>query len=142
MTGSCSKPLGRLTLLAAAALAAVLAGPVLVGPVLAADPEAAPAAAPEATAAPATKADDQSFEIRDPADTPPVNRRSDVDERYDNERQHDAEMYAEEYERQRAEKEQKDKKMLDNMNTLSAPGGPINRDLGAKDAGFPPRAPY
>ncbi|MGB3810213.1 MAG: hypothetical protein WA943_08945 [Parvibaculum sp.] len=99
------------------------------------------AAEPETTAAPAG-APDQSYEIHDPADTPPVNFRSGEDARYNTKRQHDAEMYAEEYEKKRAEKAFKERQLLDNMNKLSSPGGPINGDFGARDAGFPPRAPY
>lgn len=112
-------------LMGAAVLATMLAGPAF-----AAEPAPAPAPA------------DQTFEIHDPADTPPVNFRSGEDARYNTKRQHDAEMYAEEYEKKRQQEQLKQKKLLDNMNTLSAPGGPINPDLGARDAGFPPRAPY
>lgn len=85
---------------------------------------------------------DQHYEITDEADSPPVNYRSDEDERYDTPAQHDAEMYAEEYERKRKEKEMEDKRMLENMNTLTSPSGTLGGDLGARDAGFPPRAPY
>tara|TARA_R110000824_G_scaffold118960_15_gene272359 strand:+ start:52854 stop:53288 length:435 start_codon:yes stop_codon:yes gene_type:complete len=102
---------------------------------------AGPAFAEEATTAPEIPAG-HSYEIHDDADSPPVNYRSDQDEKYDTPEQHDAEMFAEEYERQREEKALKDKKMLDEMNTLTSPGGTLNGDLGAKDAGFPPRAPY
>lgn len=114
------------TSLAAAAFMALLVSPALADPV-----EDTP-----------TIVGDQTYEIHDPADTPPVNYRSDEDARYDNPTQHDAEMYAEQYEQQRQERQIKEKKLLDNMNTLSAPGGPINHDLGANDAGFPARAPY
>lgn len=115
------------TSLAAAAIVVLLASPALAEP-------AADASAPNTG--------DQTYEIHDPADTPPVNYRSDQDTRYDNPTQHDAEMYAEQYEQQRRERQIKEQKLLDNMNTFSAPGGPINHDLGANDAGFPARAPY
>ncbi len=115
------------TSLAAAAVMALLVSPALADP---------------AEQAPVTNTGDQTYEIHDPADTPPVNYRSGEDARYDNKTQHDAEMYAEQYEQQRLERQIREKKMLDNMNTLSAPGGPINHDLGANDAGFPARAPY
>ncbi|HEY4345684.1 MAG TPA: hypothetical protein VGN05_15150 [Parvibaculum sp.] len=110
--------------LAAAAIVALLASPVFADEL-----------------APVTKTGDQSFEVHDPADTPPVNYRSEEDSRYDTAKQHDAEMYAEQYEQKRIEDQLEQKKLL-NMNTLSAPGGPINSDLGANDAGFPAKAPY
>jgi len=84
----------------------------------------------------------QHYEITDEADTPPVNFRSQQDERYNTPAQHDAEMYAEEFERRRQEKLMKDQQMLQNMNGLTAPGGQLGGDLGARDAGFAPRAPY
>lgn len=129
---------GILKPLAGAAFLATM----LAAPAFAADPApTAGTAAPE-TVTETTTPGDQSFEIQDPADTPPVNYRSEQDERYDTPSQRDAEMYAEQYEKQKLEERQKEKKLLDNMNTLSAPGGPINSDLGANDAGFPPKAPY
>jgi len=48
------------------------------------------------------------YEITDEPNTPPVNFRSEEDERYNTPAQHDAEMYAEEYERQRKEKQMKE----------------------------------
>lgn len=97
----------------------------------------------ETTDAPVTTSGGQSFSIEDEADSPPVSFRSEIDERYDTTEQHDAEMFAEEYEKQRDEKRAKDKALLDNMNTVSSPNNnSLNGDLGANDVGFPPRAPY
>lgn len=117
---------GMTAMTAIAALLWAFAGPAL------ADDEAP---APEIPAG-------HSYEIHDDADSPPVNYRSEQDEKYDTPEQHDAEMFAEEYERQREEKAMKDKKLLDDMNTFTSPGGSVNGNLGAHDAGFPPRAPY
>jgi hypothetical protein len=83
------------------------------------------------------------FEIHDEANSPPVNFRSEQDERYNTPEQHDAEMFAEEYERQRDEKLQKERSLLDNMNTVTSPeSNSPGGNLGANDAGFPPRPPY
>ena len=82
------------------------------------------------------------YEITDEPNTPPVNFRSEEDERYNTPAQHDAEMYAEEYERKRKEKQMEEQRMLQDMNTLTSPDGTLGGNLGARDAGFPPRAPY
>ena len=82
------------------------------------------------------------YEITDEPNTPPVNYRSEEDERYNTPEQHDAEMYAEEYEKKREEKQMEEQRMLEDMNTLTAPDGTLGGNLGARDAGFPPRAPY
>lgn len=84
----------------------------------------------------------QHYEITDEADTPPVNYRSEQDERYDTPAQRDAEMYAEEFERKRREEQMEERHKLDNLNTLTSPSGTLGGNLGARDAGFPPRAPY
>ncbi|MDO8420731.1 MAG: hypothetical protein Q7S99_01090 [Parvibaculum sp.] len=86
----------------------------------------------------------QTFEIHDGEDSPPVNYRSEQDERYDTPEQRDAEMFAEQFEKERAEKAAKDRALLDGMNTLTTPGGSIGGggSFGANDAGFPARAPY
>jgi len=69
----------------------------------------------------------QSFKVEDAADSPPVNYRSNEDERYDTPEQHDAEMYAEQYEKQQEEKALKDKALMDGMGRAS-PNGAINND--------------
>ena len=84
----------------------------------------------------------QSFEIHDGADSPPVNYRSEQDERYDTPEQHDAEMFAEQYEKEKAAKAAKDRALIDGMNGLTTPGGAVGGSFGANDAGFPSRAPY
>lgn len=111
----------------AAALAFALSGPV---------------AADEATDTTPPAPTGHSFEIQDPADTPPVNYRSEQDERYDTPEQRDAEMFAEQFEKEQAEKKAKDRALLDGMNSLTTPGGHVGGDFGANDAGFPSRAPY
>ncbi|MGV8995569.1 MAG: hypothetical protein ACOH12_01320 [Parvibaculaceae bacterium] len=73
----------------------------------------------------------ESYKVEDAPDSPPVNYRSNEDERYNTPEQHDAEMYAEQYEKQKEEKALKDKALLDSMNRASpndtlnsAPGWP------------------
>src|SRR5690606_12843424 len=60
------------------------------------------------------------YELSDPEDSPPVNYRSDYDEEYDTEELHDAEMYAEEYEKQREEERIRNKEQLDRINDFSS----------------------
>tara|TARA_R110000868_G_scaffold100968_10_gene277974 strand:+ start:401 stop:814 length:414 start_codon:yes stop_codon:yes gene_type:complete len=100
------------------------------------------ALADEAAATTPVAPSGQSFEIHDGADSPPVNYRSEQDERYDTPEQHDAEMFAEQYEKEKAEKAAKDRALIDGMNSLTTPGGAIGGSFGANDAGFPARAPY
>ncbi|MDO8290258.1 MAG: hypothetical protein Q7T44_13665 [Parvibaculum sp.] len=95
----------------ATAIALALSGPVL----------AEEAAKPAPT--------DQHFEIHDSADSPPVNYRSNEDERYDTPEQRDAEMFAEQYEKEQAEKALKDKALLDGMGRAS-PNGDIKQQPG------------
>jgi hypothetical protein len=122
-----------LPLAGAAAIALVLSGPVLA--------DEADATPPSSVTEPVQSGN--TYPITDEADSPPVNYRSEQDERYNTPGQHDAEMFAEEYERQRDEKLAKDRALLDNMNTVSSPNsGMLNGDLGAADAGFAPKAPY
>lgn len=95
----------------ATAIALALSGPVL------AEEAAEPAPAP---------ATSKHFEIHDEADSPPVNYRSNEDERYDTPEQRDAEMFAEQYEKEQAEKALKDKELLDSMGRVS-PSGDIKQ---------------
>ena len=133
MTDCATKFSANVGSFAFAVAGALLLMSALSGPVRAADDDAE--ATPQVPAG-------QHYEITDEPDSPPVNYRSDEDERYDTPAQRDAEMYAEDYERKRKEKEMEDKRMLENMNTLTSPSGTLGGDLGARDAGFPPRAPY
>lgn len=130
MTFRTTKTIVKVTPWAAATVALVLVG-AMSGSAFAADPDPVDVVP-----------SGHSYEIHDEADTPPLNYRSDQDERYNTPAQHDAEMYAEEYERQRDEKRLKEKLMLDNMNTLTSPGGPMNSNMQSNDAGFSPKAPY
>lgn len=82
---------------------------------------AAPLAAEEAAAE-----GDTIYEVSDPVDSPPVNYRSDYDKEYDTPELHDAEMYAEEYERQQREEKIRNSKQLDRINDFSA--GAITTD--------------
>jgi hypothetical protein len=69
------------------------------------------------------------YELQDSAtDTPPVNYRSNEDERYNNPTQHDAEMYAEQYERERLLKAQEDEQRLKDMDGFAA-GAPYSPGL-------------
>ncbi len=63
---------------------------------------------------------DIHYETSDPVDSPPVNYRSDVDEEFDTPEQHDAEMYAEEYERRQQEEQIKAREQLDRINNFSS----------------------
>lgn len=100
-----------------------------------------PASADE-SAATSVASPSQSYEIHDGADSPPVNYRSGQDQRYDTPEQHDAEMFAEQYEKEQAEKAAKDRALIDGMNGLTTPGGAVGGSFGANNAGFPARAPY
>ncbi|MFZ2468813.1 MAG: hypothetical protein WAW54_10520 [Parvibaculum sedimenti] len=77
------------------------------------------------------------YELKDEADSPPVNNRSDQDPRYDTKAQHDAEMYADQYKMRRQEEEARRQKLLNSGNKI-APGG----QRGSVDDGFPPRSSY
>lgn len=92
--------------------------------------EAGSGQVPSETTAPAeTTAPDGSrvYELRDQEESPPVNYRSNEDARYDTQSQHDAEMYAEQYEKKRTEQRIRDKKLLDDLNRFSDPGQLHNR---------------
>ncbi len=96
----------------------------------------APALAEDATP-PATERQPDHFEIHDNADTAPVNHRSNEDKRYDSQKQHDAEMFAEQYEQQRADEALKEKKMMDGMNRLSPSDDRAQSGAGVTGTGFP-----
>ncbi len=117
------------TVVGAAALVAALLG------------TASWAAEPATDAAP-QKADGQSFEVDDAPDSPPLNFRSNEDERYDTPGQRDAEMSAEQYEKERRERQLQEQKMLDNLNKMPAGGGRLNDNVGRSDEGFPSRPAY
>jgi len=79
------------------------------------------AAAEEAEeAVPVEQGGDVTYELSDPVDSPPVNYRSDYDADYDTPELHDAEMYAEEYEKQREEERIRNKEQLDRINDFSS----------------------
>lgn len=87
---------------------------------------AAPLQAQEADAGETPPADsDTLYELSDPVDSPPVNHRSDVDEEFDTPELHDAEMYAEEYERRQREEKIQKQQQLDRINDFS--GGSTTR---------------
>lgn len=71
-------------------------------------------------------AGDVYYELSDPVDSPPVNYRSIYDDAYDTPELHDAEMYAEEYERQRKEEAIRNRDQLDRINDFSS--GAITTD--------------
>ena len=79
-----------------------------------------PALAAE-TDQPVTEGDSRVYELQDSGtDTPPVNFRSNEDERYNTATQRDAEMFAEEYERERLLKEKEDEERLRNLDGFAA----------------------
>ncbi|MGX1197557.1 hypothetical protein [Parvibaculum sp. MBR-TMA-1.3b-4.2] len=65
---------------------------------------------------------DTVYKVTDEPDTPPVNYRSEQDPQYDTKKQHDAEMYAEQYEKERRKKQQEDKEQLQRILDFSAGG--------------------
>jgi hypothetical protein len=119
---------------AAALLAAMLGAPAWAGDDKSTTPPADETAAPPPA--------NQTYELKDNADSPPVNYRSNEDERYNNPQQRDAEMYAEQYEQKRKEEQERQKRLLDNVNKLRPGGGRVNGSFGGTDDGFPSRSPY
>ena len=120
--------------------ASLICAPVMGAAALAAEPSA-PAPAPDTSPTQettTTTTGNQSYELKDDAESPPVNYRSGEDARYDTPGQRDAEMYAEQYEKQRREKQVKDRKLLDSLDTLKPGTGKYN----GADEGFPSRSPY
>jgi len=63
---------------------------------------------------------DIHYETADPVGSPPVNYRSDVDETFDTPENHDAEMYAEEYERQQREEKIRNRERLDRIQDFTS----------------------
>jgi len=66
------------------------------------------------------------YETADPVDSPPVNYRSSADEEFDTPQNHDAEMYAEEYERRQREEKLRNKDQLERIQDFSS--GAITTD--------------
>ncbi|MEX1154739.1 hypothetical protein [Parvibaculum sp.] len=66
------------------------------------------------------------YETSDPVDSPPVNFRSDYDAEYDTQDVHEAEMYAEEYERRQREEKIRKSDQLDRINDFTS--GAITTD--------------
>lgn len=60
------------------------------------------------------------YELSDPVDSPPVNYRSDYDDAYDTQDLHEAEMYAEEYERRQREEQLRRQEQLDKINDFTS----------------------
>jgi len=71
-------------------------------------------------------AGDIRYETADPVDSPPVNYRSDADEEFDTPENHDAEIYAEEYERQQREEKMRNRDQLDRIQDFTS--GAITTD--------------
>ena len=98
-------------LVLAASLSAIALSLVLAGPSHAQEKETAPNG-------------DTIYKVTDQPDTPPVNYRSEQDPEYDTKTQHDAEMYAEQYEKERRKKQQQDKEQLQRILDFSGGTGP------------------
>ncbi|MFN4353497.1 hypothetical protein [Parvibaculum sp.] len=64
--------------------------------------------------------DDVQYELSDPVGSPPVNYRSGYDPEYDTPELHNAEMYAEEYERRKQEEQIKAREQIDRINNFSS----------------------
>jgi hypothetical protein len=69
---------------------------------------------------------DIQYELSDPVGSPPVNYRSGYDEEFATPEFHDAEMYAEEFERRRQEERIRAREQLDRINNFSS--GAITTD--------------
>jgi len=120
--------------LGTAGLAAILLGSVA----LAGDPASSTAEPSAATTTTTTAPNgDKTYELKDAPDSPPVNYRSEQDPRYDTPSQHDAEMYAEQYEQKRREEAARQQRLLNSGNKI-APGG----QRGSVNDGFPSGSPY
>ncbi len=112
--------------------AAVFAACLLTGlPVQAAD---APASSPAGVESP----EPGTYEVHDPLESPPVNKRSESDPRFNTKDQHDAEMYAEQYENQQQQKKFQQKQWLDQMDNL---GGRASHGVGTNVIGKPITGP-
>jgi len=71
------------------------------------------------------------YELQDTnEDSPPLNFRSNEDERYNNAAQHDAEMFAHQYEREQQLKQQQDMQRLKDLDGFAA-GAPYKPGLGS-----------
>ena len=70
--------------------------------------------------APPVPAGDVQYELSDPVDSPPVNYRSGYDDEFATPEMHDAEMYAEEFERRRQQERIQAKEQLDRINNFSS----------------------
>lgn len=95
-----------------------IAGSLALAAILATAPFAAQA--DEAADGAADAGGDIQYELSDPVDSPPVNYRSGYDEEYDTPELHDAEMYAEEYERRKQEEQIRAREQLDRINNFSS----------------------
>lgn len=80
---------------------------------------AAPLLAEEAGEAAPASENGVIYELSDPADTPPVNHRSDLGKEHARDL-HDAEMYAEEYEKQQREEKIRNRDQLDRIDAFSS----------------------
>ena len=65
---------------------------------------------------------DTIYKVTDEPGSPPVNYRSEQDPQYDTKKQHDAEMYAEQYEKERRRKQQEEKEQLQRILNFSGGG--------------------
>lgn len=120
---------------AATALGAAAALTILAGSSALAEEAAETDAAPQ-------EATSGSYEIKDAPDSPPLNYRSSEDERYDTPEQRDAEMKAEQFEKERQARQLRDRKLLDSLNRKPAGVGRLNDNVGQSDEGFPSRPAY
>lgn len=78
---------------------------------------------------------DVHYETADPVDSPPVNYRSGVEEKFDTPENRDAEMYAEEYEREQREEKIRNRERLDRIQDFTS--GAYTKDGIAPVDGLP-----
>ncbi|MGB5093821.1 MAG: hypothetical protein WBN97_11005 [Parvibaculum sp.] len=78
------------------------------------------------------------YELTEPTETSPVNYRSNADEGYDNPEQHDAEMYAEQFEAKRREDLIHERQQLDRLDDFAGGRQPLGYPALAPRNGFAP----
>lgn len=76
------------------------------------------------------------YELTDEADSAPVNYRSNVDEAYDTEEQHNAEMFAEQFEARRREELIQQRQQLERLDDFAG-GRPVGYSTSVRNGFIP-----